>query len=89
MYIMINNVIGEKTIYLSYRIHPRKEIVVISVLSDNIQYEMTEPFKLKLIDGSEKQVSNKTYTSRELSALVERKIILTNLNNDYRMIKND
>ena len=43
------------------------------MLSDNIQYEMKEPFKLRFIEGDEKQVSNKTYTSRELSALVEGK----------------
>ena len=55
---MINNIIGEKTI------NSRKEIVVISILSNNIQYEMTEPFKLKLMEGGEKQVLNKTYTSR-------------------------
>ena len=53
MYITINNIVGEKTIDLSYPIHPRKEIAVISMLSDNVQYEMTEPFKLKLIDNSE------------------------------------
>ena len=85
MYITINNIVGEKMIHLSYPIcsfNPRKEITVISMLSDNVQYEMTEPFKLKLMGGGEKQVLNKTYTSRELSALVERKIILTDLNND-------
>ena len=77
-------------IYLSYPIcsfNPRKEITVVSMLSDNVQYEMTESFKLKLMGGSEKQVLNKTYTSRELSALVERNIILTDLNNDSRIIK--
>ena len=42
MYIMINNVIGEKRINLSYPIHKRKEITVISVLSDNIQYEIVK-----------------------------------------------
>ena len=90
MYITINSIVGEKTIYLSYPIcsfNSRKVITVISMLSDNIQYEMTEPFKLKLIEGDEKQVLNKTYTSRELSTLVEGKIILTNLYNDPRIIK--
>ena len=87
---MINNIVGEKTIYLSYPIcsfNPRKEITVISMLSDNIQYEMTEPFKLRLIDNDEKQVLNKTYTSRELSTLVEGKLLLTNLDKDPRIIK--
>ena len=57
------------------------------MLSDNIQYEMTEPFKLRLIDNDEKQVLNKTYTSRELSTLVEGKLLLTNLDKDPRIIK--
>ena len=39
MYITINDVIGEKTIYLSYPIRSGKEVAVISMLSDNIQYE--------------------------------------------------
>ena len=65
MYITINDIIGKKRIDLSYSIRSSKEVAVISMLSDNIQYEMTEPFKLKLIDGTEKQVLNKTYTSRD------------------------
>ena len=90
MFITINDIIGEKTIYLSYPIRnfsSYKEIAVISMLSNNIQYEMKEPVKLKLMEGSEKQVLNNTYTIRELSALVEREIILTNLDNDPRIIK--
>ena len=87
---MINNIVGKKTIYLSYTIcsfNPKKEIAVISMLSDNIQYGMTKPLGLKLIGGDEKQVLNKTYTSRELCALVEGETILTNLNNDPRIIR--
>ena len=45
MYITINDVIGEKRIDLSYSIHPtagqdeaRKEIAVVSMFSDNVQY---------------------------------------------------
>ena len=56
MYITINDIIGEKTIDLSYPIqnfNSSKEVAVVSMFSDNIQYEMTEPFNLKLIDGSE------------------------------------
>ena len=78
MYITINNIIGEKTIYLSYPIcsfNPRKEITVVSMLNDNIQYEMTKPFGLKLVDGSEKQILKKTYTIREIDALVEKKLL--------------
>ena len=59
----------------------------MSMLSDNIQYGMTKPLGLKLIGGNEKQVLIKTYTSRELSVLVERETILTDLNNDPRIIR--
>ena len=43
MYIMINDIKGEKTIGLSYPIHSLntiKEITVIIMLSDNIQYNI-------------------------------------------------
>ena len=86
MYIMINDIIGEKTIDLSYPIHSTagqgeasKEIAVVSMLSENTQYEITKPLKLKLVDGSEKEVLNKTYMGRELNAFVE---IISNLDND-------
>ena len=40
MYITINNVKGEKRIDLSYSIHSDKEIAVIRMLSDNVQYKV-------------------------------------------------
>ena len=82
---MINNIIGEKTIYLSYPIRnfdSSKEIAVVSMFSNNIQYEITKPLGLKLVDGSKKQILNKTYTIREIDELVERKLLLTDLSND-------
>ena len=57
------------------------------MLSKNTQYEMTKPLKLKLIDGSEKEVLSKTYTSRELNAFVEGKHIISDLDNDPEIIK--
>ena len=95
---MINDVIGEKTIDLSYPIRNfgsskerlgahSTEITVISMLSKNTQYEMTRPLKLKLVDGSEKEVLSKTYMSRELNAFVEGKHIISNLDNDPQIIK--
>ena len=99
MYITINDVIGKKTIDLSYPIQnfgsskeapegPHSvEIAVISMLSENTQYEMTKPLKLKLVDGSEKEVLSKSYTSRELNAFVEGKHIVSNLDNDPRIIE--
>ena len=90
MYITINDIIGSKTIDLSYSIQNfgfSKEISVISMLSKNTQYEMTKPLKLKLVDGSEKEVLSKTYTSRELNAFVEGKHINTDVDNNPQIIK--
>ena len=87
---MINEVIGEKTIDLSYSIRNfgfSKEIAVTSTLSKNTQYEMTKPLKLKLVDGSEKEVLSKTYMSRELNAFVEGKHIISDLNDNPQIIK--
>ena len=87
---MINNVIGEKRINLSYPIQnfdTGKEVAVVSMFSDNIQYEMTEPFNLKLIDGSKKQILNGSYSKREIDAIAERKRILADLSNDLRIIR--
>ena len=45
MYITINDVIGEKTIYLSYPIKnfdSSKEVAVINMLSDNVQFEIIQ-----------------------------------------------
>ena len=57
MYITINDIIGEKTIDLSYPIQnfdSSKEVAVISMFSNNIQYKVTETFNLKLIGNREK-----------------------------------
>ena len=89
MYITIIDIIGSKTIDLSYSIRnfgSSKEITVISMLSENTQYEMTKPLKLKLADGSEKELS-KTYTSSELNTFVEGKHIVSDLDGGPRIIK--
>ena len=57
MYMTINDVIGKKMIDLSYPIQgfdSSKEVAVVTMFSDNIQHEMTEPFNLKLRDCSKK-----------------------------------
>ena len=56
MFITVNGIIGEKTIYLSYPIHSSKEVAAISMFSDNTKYEVAESFKSKLVNGKEKQV---------------------------------
>ena len=53
MYITINDVIGEKTIDLSYPIHSGKKIAVVSMFSNNVQYLLKEPMKLVLKTGED------------------------------------
>ena len=79
-----------KTIDLSYPIQnfdSSKEVAVVSMFSDNIQYKVTETFNLKLIDNSEKQILNGSYTKREIYAIIGRKHILADLTNNFRIIK--
>ena len=90
MYLTINDIKGEKTTDLSYPIQnfdSSKEVAVVRMLSDNIQYKMTKSLGLKLADGSEKPILNGSYTKRELDAIVGKKHILTYLSNDSQIIK--
>ena len=64
-----------------------KDVAVVRMLSDNIQYKVTKSLGLKLGDDSEKQILNGSYMKRELDAIVGRKHILTDLSNDSRIIK--
>ena len=89
MYITINDVIGEKTIDLSYSIRnfgSSKEIAVTSMLSENTQYEMTKPLKLKLVDGSEKEVLEDLYEQR-IKHICRRKTHNSDLDGDPQIIK--
>ena len=53
MYITINDVIGEKTIDLSYPIYPEKEIAVVSMFSNNSQIFVSEIYGSVAIHGQE------------------------------------
>ena len=61
---------GEKRIDLSYSIDSDKEIAVIIMLSDNIQYKV---LKLRSVMDSDnkKLIPSGTYTSRELLSMLE------------------
>ena len=90
MSITIDDVIGEKTIDLSYPIQNfdfSKKFAVVSMFSDNIQYKVTETFNFNLMDNSEKQIFNGSYTKREIDLIAGRKPILADLSNDFRIIK--
>ena len=70
MYITINDIKGEKRIDLSYSIDSDKEITVIIMLSDNIQYKV---LKLSSVMDSDrkKMILSGTYASRQLLSMLE------------------
>ena len=91
MYITINNIIGEKRIDLSYSIQnfdSGKEIAVIRMLSDNVQYEI-----LKLcavmdpISDMKKMTPSGTYAGRELISMLEGIIELNQFEVDDQVTK--
>ena len=70
MHITINDIKGEKRIDLSYSIDSDKEITVIIMLSDNIQYKVLKLCSVMDAD-SEKLIPSGTYVSRELLSMLE------------------
>ena len=91
MYITINNIKGEKRIDLFYSIQnfdSDKEIAVIRMLSDNVQYEI---LKLRAvmdpISNTKKTISSGTYASRELLSMLEGIIELNQFEVDDQVTK--
>ena len=70
MYISINDVIGEKTIDLSYLIHPRKEIAVVSMHSSNSQILLLRSIEVLLKMGKKIVLNKGVYLDKELSSLI-------------------
>ena len=70
MYRIINDIKGKKRIDLSYSIDSDKEIAVIIMLSNNIQYKV---LKLPSVmdSDSKKLIPSGTYASRELLSMLE------------------
>ena len=92
MYITINNIIGEKRINLSYSIRnldPSKEVAVISMFSNNVQYKIIKPHRIisSISPGNEKRILSRTYAGRELTSILEGMIELTQFENDERVVK--
>ena len=75
MYITINNIKGEKRIDLSYSIQnfdSGKEIAIIRMLSDNVQYEILKLHAvMDPISNTKKMISSGTYAGRELLSMLE------------------
>ena len=88
MYITIDDIKGEKRIDLSYSIHSDKEVAVIRMLSDNIQYTV---LKLRSvmdpISDMKKTISSGTYTSRQLLSMLEGIVELNQFETDDQVTK--
>ena len=87
---MINDIKGEKRINLSYPNHLNtiKEITVIIMLSDNIQYNMKKPRAvMDKISDSKKLIPSKTYASRELLSMFEEMVELNKFLVDDQVTK--
>ena len=88
MYITINDVIGEKTIDLSYPICSSKEITVIKVLSNNVQYKVIKSHIVDYISPEdEKLILSGTYAGRELLSVLGGMIELNQFAKDDRVFK--
>ena len=74
MYITINDVIGEKTIDLSYPIHSTagqgKEIAVVSMHSSNSQILLHRSIEVLSVTGKTIVLNKGVYTDKELNSLI-------------------
>ena len=88
MYITINDVIGEKTIDLSYPIHSTagqgKEIAVVSMHSSNSQILLHRSIEVLSVTGKKIVLNKGVYTDKELNSLIgtELKLQMLDSRND-------
>ena len=78
MYITINDIIGEKRINLSYPICSNKEVAVVSMLSDNVQYWLQGSIEVLLKTGKKIVLNKGVYMDKELNSLIETEMRGTN-----------
>ena len=70
MYIMINDIKGEKTIALSYPIHSKKEIAVVSMHIINSQILLHRSIEFLLKTGKKVVLNKGVYMDKELNSLI-------------------
>ena len=70
MYIMINDIKGEKTIDLSYPIHSKKEIAVVSMHIINSQILLHRSLEVLSVTGKKIVLNKGVYTDKELNSLI-------------------
>ena len=73
MCITINDVIGEKRINLSYTIQD-KEVTVVSMFSDNVQYWLKGIVKILLKTGEQTRLKKGVYMDKEPNAIMGLKL---------------
>ena len=71
MYITINDIICEKTIDLSYPIHSKKEIALVSMHINNSQILLHGSIEVLSITGKKIVLNKGVYTDKELNSLIE------------------
>ena len=69
MYITINEIIGSKTIDLSYPIKG-KEIAVVSMFSNNAQYWLQGPIEVFSTTGKKIVLNKVVYMDKELNVMI-------------------
>ena len=88
MYITINNIKGEKRIDLSHSICSGKEITVITMFNDNVQYEIAKLHAIMdPISDTKMLVPSRTYAGRELISMLEGMVELNQFLVDDQVIK--
>ena len=85
MYTAITDIVGEKRIDLDYPIWG-KEVTVVSLFSDNVQYLVKKTLKLRLPNG-EKILLEGGFTAGELSMFVGRNLLINPMDASENIIK--
>ena len=70
MYITINDIKGEKTIDLSYPIHSKKEIAVVSMHIINSQILLHKSIEVLSVTGKKIVLNKGVHTDKELNSLI-------------------
>ena len=86
MYITIDDIKGEKTIDLSYPIHSKKEIPVVSMHIINSQILLHRSIEVLSITGKKIVLNKGVYTDNELNSLIgmELKLQMLDSGNDIK-----
>ena len=92
MYITINDIIGEKTIDLTYSIDFTtgwgKEVAIIRMLSDNVQYQILKLHSvMDPISDTKKMIPSRNYAGRESLSMLEGMVELNEFLVDDQVIK--